>query len=187
MNKSVQFADVLNRYVGRSGYSPSQLARLSGIPKTTLITWLHRRVKKPDEWRDLVRLAAVLHLDEAEATTLLQAAGQPSLGELLIQTGETSERDLLSPWTEAVRLALEIAPFQAIADLPYFVGRERELEDLKEALVYTFNWGPSPERSEKPWRCLPESGAFDELDKKRSSWPRLPMCWGICHWLSPSI
>ncbi len=74
-------SDVLNRYVSRAGYTAGQLARLSGIPKATIVNWLEGRVKRPRGSEDLLKLAAILHLEEGEATELLQSAGHPSIAE----------------------------------------------------------------------------------------------------------
>lgn len=87
--------------------------------------WLSGRVRHPHHWQRLVQVAAALRLNEIEATELLQAAAQPSIAELRQQAATETEQQLLSSWPPA-----ETAPFQAIADLPYFVGREEMLAEL---------------------------------------------------------
>jgi DNA-binding transcriptional ArsR family regulator/transcriptional regulator with XRE-family HTH domain len=134
MKNSIQLADVLGRYVSRAGYTPGQLSRLSGVPQPTITNWLEGRVKKPRHWDNLIRLAEVLHLTEAEATELLQAANHPAIKELMAVSDSEAERTLLSPWSDTIHQR-EQAPFQAIADLPYFVGREEVLQELKSALL----------------------------------------------------
>ncbi len=129
-----QFRDILARYVKRSGYTAGQLSKLSAIPKMTILNWLEGRVKKPRVRHDLLKLATVLHLSETEATMLLRAAGQPTIAELLLADNQ-EERELLAPWAAAMRQQPTQAPFQVIADLPYFVGREQELRALREALL----------------------------------------------------
>lgn len=129
------FAETLGGYVHQRGYTYGQLAHLSGLPKRTIAHWLEGIVRRPRDWRDLVKLAAVLHLDETQATRLLQSARHPSLAQLLAQTDNEQDRCLLAPWAENVRQRLEHSPFQAIAELPYFVGREREIQTLVQVLL----------------------------------------------------
>ena len=133
-----QLADVLGQYVTRSGYTPGQLAKLSGIPKPTIVNWLEGRVRKPRGVNDLLRLTAVLHLQESEASNLLQSAGHPAIPELrqsAIQTGNSKRVELLAQWAEQPAQPVKQAPFQAMADLPYFVGRDAELSALTQALM----------------------------------------------------
>ena len=75
-------------------------------------------------------MAAALHLDEIETTTLLQAADHPALAELRTQITTGPDRFLLETWP------ISRAPFQAIADLPYFIGREHELAQLRRTLPW---------------------------------------------------
>ena len=135
------FADVLGACVGRTCYSTGQLATLSGVPKRTIAHWLEGIVGRPRDWRDLVRLAAALRLDEADATRVLLAARHPGIAQLLRQATDEPDRRLLAPWAEAVDRRLARSPFQAIADLPHFVGRQHETQAITRAML-----GPSPAR-----------------------------------------
>jgi tetratricopeptide (TPR) repeat protein len=138
INQPFQLADVLGQYVNRSGYTPGQLAKLSGIPKPTIVNWLEGRVRKPRGVDDLLRLMAVLHLQQSEASTLLLAAGHPTINELrqsAMQTGNTSQLELLAQWLEQPMLQVNLQPFQATADLPHFVGRDVEISQLKQAFM----------------------------------------------------
>lgn len=142
-----ELADVLGRYVERAGYTPGQLARLTGLPKATIVNWLEGRVKRPRGVEDLLKLAALLHLSELEAGELLQTAGQPppaELIELAQKEGNRALLALLAPWLKAAtsRPGRVLSPFQAIADLPHFVGREKLLADLKQALLTTGRGSP---------------------------------------------
>ncbi|MCZ7666447.1 MAG: hypothetical protein M5U34_04080 [Chloroflexi bacterium] len=38
--ETLSFTDILNEYVGHSAYRPGQLARLTGVPKMTIVNWL---------------------------------------------------------------------------------------------------------------------------------------------------
>jgi|GEM_PF-827557 tetratricopeptide (TPR) repeat protein/transcriptional regulator with XRE-family HTH domain len=154
MAKSSSFlADVLTRFVSRAGYTSGQLARLTGIPKATIVNWMEGRVKRPRGSEDLLRLAAILHLDEIDATELLQAAGHPSIAELReqalrgsaapgtanlgsgVQKSAGELTALLAPWKKQRETRPEHVPFQAIADLPHFVGREQLRQELSSALL----------------------------------------------------
>lgn len=131
----ISFAALLGRYVGQRGYSYGQLARLSGLPKRTIAHWLEGIVARPRDWRDLLRLAAALHLDEADTTRLLQAAGHAGLAHLLAQVEGEADGALLAPWAEGLRRQWEHSPFQAVADLPHFVGRQRQMEAIQQTLL----------------------------------------------------
>lgn len=129
-----RFADLLEQYVSRAGYNVSQLARLSDLPHKTVANWLEGRVRKPRTQEDLLKVAKVLRLSASETTSLLQAADYPSVEELWKLAG-SEKNDLLSPWADSLHQRNKKAPFQAIADLPYFVGREQELKEIKTALL----------------------------------------------------
>ncbi|MEZ4590969.1 MAG: tetratricopeptide repeat protein [Chloroflexota bacterium] len=122
------FADILGRFVQRSLYSHGQLATLSGVPKNSITNWLGGRVKRPHRWQPLLQLAAALDLTAAETNALLLAAQQPPLAELR-QTAVPADQPLLNHW-----LPERPVPFQAIADIPTFVGRQSELDTLRQAL-----------------------------------------------------
>ncbi|CAG0927029.1 Regulatory protein AfsR [Thermoflexales bacterium] len=129
------FAETLAYYVAQCGYTYGQLARLSGLPKRTIAHWLEGIVKRPRDWRDLIKLATALHLDEAAATRLLHSAQHVGVAQLLAQADNERDRLLLAPWAEIVQRRLEQSPFQALADLPYFVGRDHEIQALKQVLL----------------------------------------------------
>lgn len=132
MEDRFAFCDVLKRFVDESGYGTGQLAGWTGIPKATLANWVQGRVSKPRNVEDLLKVAAALHLDEAQASHLLCAADYPSVEKL--RGGRRGERyqELLARWTASGKRRV---PFQAIADLPTFVGREAALRALEEALL----------------------------------------------------
>lgn len=138
MGNPFQLADVLTTYINRSGYTTGQLAKLTGIPKPTIVNWMEGRVKRPRVYHDLIRLASVLHLDEAEANHLLQAAAHPTLTELRLQAdaeADVQTLSLLASWSQpSTKAVAKEVPFQVTADLPYFVGRETEIAALQEAL-----------------------------------------------------
>ncbi|RMG97659.1 MAG: hypothetical protein D6706_08040 [Chloroflexi bacterium] len=135
-----QLADILTQFVARSGYSSGQLARLSGVPKPTIVNWLEGRVRRPRNVVDLLRLAVVLHLSAAEADRLLVAAGHPSLANLREQANQANDvvlQEWVNKWDTAVsppHFNLT-PPFQVTADLPYFVGREDSLQKLRRHLT----------------------------------------------------
>lgn len=132
MPREPELADVLGRFVERSGYSMGQLGRLSDIPKRTIANWLGGRVRRPRHAVDLLKLADVLQLDERETNELLQAAEHASLPELLATVEDETTRNLVA---QTMARGQERMPFQAIPDLPYFVGREEEVRALEEVLL----------------------------------------------------
>ena len=124
-----EFTTVLNRFVGRSAYTPGQLASLTGLPKMTIVNWLGGRVAKPRNGAGIVALAAAMRLTRAEADTLLSAASQPSLREWQHWAKEPELRELLTFWHNAGPIPFQVPPRQS-----YFVGRAAELERLMDGL-----------------------------------------------------
>lgn len=141
MSEPFALADLLNRFIQRSGYTAGQLAKLTGIPKPTIINWAEGRVKRPREGRELLKLAATLHLTEAEANQFMQAAGHSTIPEMRTQAQAEGQHDmlqLLHSWPPTGGNLgpgfRRDAPFQARADLPTFVGRDNLIEMLHDAL-----------------------------------------------------
>jgi transcriptional regulator with XRE-family HTH domain len=143
MTSPFDFADRLQYYVNKTTYTSGQLAGLSGLPRTTIVNWLNGRVSRPRDWQPLVQLLAVLHLEEREADEVLRAASQPTIDELRLIARSEADRVLLAGWErpKAPPMPAYRPPFQAVADLPYFVGREAVLEQLKSHLLDTKGTG----------------------------------------------
>lgn len=135
MNLVPQFADVLKQYIDASHYSLGQLSRLSGIPKSTIVNWLQGRVKRPRTFDDLLKLAAIIHLSEAETTRLLKSSGHPSLEEIVKWHGDDNTSSSLSTQLKEVKEQRPNTPFQVIPDTQYFVGRQQELRLLKQYMM----------------------------------------------------
>ncbi|MBK8903052.1 MAG: hypothetical protein IPM53_17820 [Anaerolineaceae bacterium] len=128
MNHAPDFADVLQQFVTRSSYSAGQLARLTGIPKPTILSWLDGRVKHPRSYSDLLRLAESLHLELSEVIYLLAAAGFSEAAERL--------KEAAPPYGHtSLKTAVASTPFQAIPALPYFVGRQGLMKQIEEILL----------------------------------------------------
>jgi tetratricopeptide (TPR) repeat protein len=123
------FADVLGYYVQHSEHTTRQVAKLSRLPHRTVANWMNGVVLKPQQWQGVAKVAAALKLSEVEASRLLEAAGHPPIAELR-QTTNGNELNLLAPWPPPAH-----APFQAVADLPYFVGREGAMRELERILL----------------------------------------------------
>lgn len=124
-----ELMDVLGRFTQRLHYSAGQVAALSGVPRRTVMNWFSGRVRQPHDWRRLAQVAAALRLNEMETTELLQSAGHVSVARLRREATAVADQQLLAAWPAAVD-----APFQVISDLPYFVGRETALAELRAAL-----------------------------------------------------
>lgn len=123
------FKEVLNEYVAESRYSAGQIAELSGLPKRTVVNWLSGRVKKPQTWHGIIAVAKVLRLEIGQTSRLLTSAGHPEIHELTTSV-EQEELHFLEPWLPA-----SSKPFNVIPQLPYFTGRQKELQQLKEYLL----------------------------------------------------
>ena len=128
MSHSPDFSDALQRYVNRATYSAGQLARLTGIPKPTILSWLDGRVKHPRSYSDLIKLAEPLQLASDETTQLLASAGFPEVAAKIQQLDQNSA-------AVSSKSADTSAPFQAIPALPYFVGRQSLMKQIEEILL----------------------------------------------------
>ncbi len=131
---SSPLADLLGKHLQRTHTSVNRLAKLSGVPQRTLANWLNGYIRKPHQWQTLVKVAQALHLPEPETNALLQSAGHPPLADLRAQTQTPSDHTLLAPFQPSTFNHFS-PPFQAIADLPTFVGRENELDTVKRAVL----------------------------------------------------
>lgn len=160
MADEASLAIVLERYLRPSGYTPGRLAQLTDVPKATIVNWLEDRVRKPQTWEGLVRVAAALSLSASQTTELLRAGGQPAVHELLRHVGYERDRALLALWDEPgardqapgragpapPRLSLpldalpEPAPLPSASRMPLhrnplFVSRAGELQRIARAVA----------------------------------------------------
>jgi tetratricopeptide (TPR) repeat protein len=157
----LSLADVLAGYIKRARYTPGLLSRLTGLPKATVVNWLEGRVRRPRDWRAVVRVADALRLSEQDADTLLSAAGHPSLRDLRARVSDVRDRAAFELWhlvsthpavidplsiTQAEQLLAtmpleglpDAAALPAASDVPVgrnalFVGRTAELRALAAA------------------------------------------------------
>ena len=126
MKPVLSFSDVLKGYVKRSAYSAGQLARLSGVPKPTILSWLDGRVKHPRAYDDLIKLTRAINLSSTETAVLLESAGHTAVADTIrtISAQAASEGE-----------SERSVPFQAIPALPFFVGREEVIKQVEIALM----------------------------------------------------
>jgi len=122
------FAELLGTHLHRTHTSVNRLAKLTGVPQRTLANWLNESSRKPQQWQPIVKVAVSLHLTQAEADVLLNAAGHLTLSSLRNNAAAT-DVELLAKFPSAPK------PFQLIADLSTFAGRTTELAELKHALL----------------------------------------------------
>ncbi len=94
------FAAQLRQHIRASLYSYGQLARLSSVPKRTIVNWLDGTTKQPRHWQSVVRVAAALRLTSGQIDALLVAAGLPTLAELSVVVSSPADRALLDLWQD---------------------------------------------------------------------------------------
>lgn len=134
MRDEKNFYEVLEKFIEQDGRRVRQISRASGfdghfpVPHVTINRWKRGHVKKPRDWQELVKLAIALNLTESEADELLMSACHRPIAELQEIADCDSDRKLLSHWDKKAQ------PFQVPPDLPYFTGRQAELDALKEAI-----------------------------------------------------
>ena len=69
------FAELLTRYMARTGIGDAELARRVGVSRLTLVRWKEGVTSRPRHREDVARLAEVLRLEPEERDELLLAAG----------------------------------------------------------------------------------------------------------------
>ncbi|MEV4416667.1 BTAD domain-containing putative transcriptional regulator [Catellatospora sp. NPDC049609] len=72
----------LDGFMHRAGIGAKTLSKLTGVPRTAIDNWRDGTVRRPRDWRPLVRIARVLSLTRGEADALLTAARHADLAEL---------------------------------------------------------------------------------------------------------
>ena len=110
------FADILQTYINQTGFAPGTIAKLSGVPKGTIINWREGRVVKPRSWQQVVRVASAMRLDEVATTRLLRACGFRSIASLLQNITDADDRVLLQSW-DIPRRTYPSLPHHTLPDL----------------------------------------------------------------------
>ncbi len=137
-------SDTLSEFITRSGYSIGQVARQAHVPRRSLANWATGRAKRPRNVDDLLRIAQVIRLSAQEVDVLLDSAEMQTTLAQLVKTTATGDPlyPLLEPWLNAIKPPApttqthpDNVPFQAIRDLPYFVGREQDIDTLCQQLL----------------------------------------------------
>lgn len=136
------FANLLDNFIKRNGRAEHRLSRMTekildgrfAVPNKTINNWRGGVTKKPQTWQQLCALAQALKLSKSEADCLLQSTGYPSIDNLNEMKTDQWDQELLSYWSGQAPVKPP-APFQAPRDVPNFVGRQRELAELKNAAL----------------------------------------------------
>ena len=81
--------------------SPGLLAKMSGIPKATIVNWMSGRVASPRHWQDIIRVADSLRLCRDSTDSLVQAAGYGTVVEVHSAATE-ADRELFSVWSSEI-------------------------------------------------------------------------------------
>jgi formylglycine-generating enzyme required for sulfatase activity len=92
------FAGLLRAHIQASLYSYGQLARLSGVPKRTIVNWLDGTVKQPRNWQSVLRVAAALRVSREQVDELLAAADLADLRSIASQLDDPEDLRLLKSW-----------------------------------------------------------------------------------------
>ncbi len=128
-------SDVLGRLLDEVGWSERQLAQRADIPRGTVRNWMKGAVARPRQWHPLIKAAAAMRLDAEQTDNLLQSAQHLPISELWLNTKSEEDKLLLSQFLVTRSHQENNQIFQAMPDLPYFVGREKELAVLKKHLL----------------------------------------------------
>ena len=82
------FGDVLAEQLITYHRTCDQIAKITDLPRQTLISWKDGRVKKPRSWEDIIEVGKAIPLSWSELDRLLLAAKHHKLEELIAR-GET--------------------------------------------------------------------------------------------------
>lgn len=145
---SDSFADVLRALIQKSKRSIQVIADLSGVPYRTLTNWVNGNIKKPQDWQPILKVAEALELSFDEANKLLQAASHRTIAEQYQEvmgpfptklnekkkkqreSSQAQDIALLTSWLQTQK-----SPFLAPPDIPHFVGRKTQIEEISEKLL----------------------------------------------------
>lgn len=128
-------SDILGRFLDEVGWSERQLAQRADIPRGTVRNWMKGAVTRPRQWHPLLQAAAAMRLTAEQTDRLLQSAYHPPISELWLRAESEEDKNLLSQFLVTSSRQENKQIFQAMPDLPYFVGREKELAILKKHLL----------------------------------------------------
>ncbi len=139
MTQPQSFAALLETFIQRDGRRVRQLSSAIAnrfgaaqqIPHNTISRWLRGEVKKPRNWSDIVKLAAVLKLNQNELDQLLEAAGHSASPSLMRASTHESVPALFAAWQPQ---DADRTPFQAPPRLSTFVGRTAVVGQLSRYL-----------------------------------------------------
>jgi len=131
---SEDFGQVLDRYMREMRRGPGVLAKLSGVPRQTIISWQKGYVDQPRNWIDVAKVAKAFPLTEGKASKLLTAAGYGPIANLRKQENKEEEVEVLSYWKEQEPVSKSEFTFQARAETEHFIGRQQHLEEIERIL-----------------------------------------------------
>ena len=128
MAEIIELATLITKYKNRSRLSYDNIAKLSGVPKRTIMSWASGLSKKPRRWQDLAKFAGALRLSYEELNQLLEVAGHKSL-EVLLREG--IDAHLLTEWADEGKKAV----YQAPRGVKLYRGRVEPLQRVAEQVV----------------------------------------------------
>ena len=151
---SNRFGDLLRQYRARkAGLSQSRLAQLAGYDQAVLVRMSQGKkdLTGPSGRERVLRLIEVLHTEQvlstqAEANALLKAAGMPPLydgqpAELALIKTLKADGGATASWAPLSVTSMQTAPMSHLTNLPvqltHFVGREREITEVRQLLTET--------------------------------------------------
>ncbi|WP_420628644.1 tetratricopeptide repeat protein [Candidatus Leptofilum sp.] len=132
------FSEFLEELFSSRGVKLSWLVEKTRLPRSTIKNWLSGSVQKPRHWQDVILIAKALRLNKNETNQLLALAAHLPIDELLI-TSNREEQEILAFWIDEKLLKEQNAPFQAIPDISFFVGRKELIETLKISLTQKYH------------------------------------------------
>lgn len=120
--------ELLDRLIGREGFSRPQVAQRANVKTKTITSWLRGDVKSPRRWQPLARVLQALNASSSISERIFHGAGFPSIHHLARQANDR-EKELLAFWL------LPEAPFMSPDRLvTILVGRSEELVLASDAL-----------------------------------------------------
>lgn len=147
MKKEADLGTLLSQWMDERKLGDKRLADMVNkefgqiclISRSTIRNWRDRTSKKAKDWRQIMAIANVLHLQAAEVDHLLNIVALPNL-DTLHGIANHLEKALLIRWHS------ETAPYYIPPRTKHFIGRESELRRLLESIQTSpviILWGPA--------------------------------------------
>lgn len=156
---------------GREGsrkYSSKQLEKMSRVKSTTIDNWIKKKVGRPNDWRDLVRLSRAIQLSLEDTNNFLTSSDHPTIENLQVISSKLEDKNLLAHWTKSDRKLKEAEKDQIEKLYNQFIPPELTEEDFDAYLNFLIQQNrlltmPDQKKNQIELECIYVSLRADEI------------------------